>query len=188
MRLVDCRCLKVCCEFQEALSVYKYFATCVQPDLFSCASRGRSVRLESIFPIFGVPYSLRSCQVRILAKKRSHFSINFSLTGFRAFVDGSDEPSRTSHQVGYNDLKWSILAKIETNDIGTKSLGFYIEYEGPDGAWSSSVETTMRILSYSAQTRDIIRRTALHAFTDDESDWGYKTFADIQVTWRKGKY
>lgn len=140
---------------EEALSVYKYFANGVQPDWFSCSSR---------------------------AKKRTHFSITFPLKNFRTFTDGPDQSTCLSQEVGYDNLRWSIMAKLEAGGIERKGLGFFLTCEGPEGdcSWSSRADVTFRILSYRTQTRDIIRRTGVHEFRDDASDWGYKSFAEIQ--------
>lgn len=91
--------------------------------------------------------------------------------------------SRDSGCVDFNGLIWFILAKLQISENGPKTLGFYLVGEGndDDSPWSCKVDASMRILSYQEKIPDLVRRTGAHVYTQQQKDWGYKSFAAIEV-------
>ena len=117
--------------------------------------------------------------------KTERFSLSFTVNNFSEVKGDLLSPPVIAH-----NLKWRIL--IKPSNIGQKkSLGYYLQCDGPDGgskasSWSCQANAELKVIA-AKQGVDIFSLEISHLFKSESNNCGYKDYmdwADIESTER----
>ena len=121
--------------------------------------------------------------------KSKRFSLTFTVNNFSQIKKEVSSPPIIAH-----NLKWRILITPKYDGQEgqqTKSLGYYLYCDGPDGgspasSWSCQATVDLRVISLKKVDYSASKQFS-HLYTSKADRWGYKAYlkwADVESTKR----